>query len=146
EVTVGQGRRTLLVAMVSFHDGPTEPESGPPAPVGPAPDQLPLLQDWAANAPSELGAGVHNWITVPPPLEMRIGEPTSVLGGSAAAVPRSHWMRLPRPVGADPLLHRALLAYASDYLLLDMTLRAHPSPPAASALAALSLDHSVWLH
>ena len=35
-------------------------------------------------------------------------------------------MRLPRDVGDDPLLHAALLAYASDYLLLDMAFRSHP--------------------
>jgi acyl-CoA thioesterase-2 len=55
-------------------------------------------------------------------------------------------MRLPRPVGDDPLLHAALLAYASDYLLLDMVLRAYPDRAALASFTSFSLDHSLWFH
>jgi acyl-CoA thioesterase-2 len=53
-------------------------------------------------------------------------------------------MRLPRDVGDDALLHTALLAYASDYLLLDMAFRAQPERDAPTAYNAFSLDHSIW--
>src|SRR5205823_1117331 len=73
------------------------------------------------------------WVDHPPPLDLRIGEAPTFLGGAQADGARSHWMRLPRDVGDDPLLHAALLAYASDYLLLDMAFRSYPrgvtSPP-----------------
>jgi acyl-CoA thioesterase-2 len=60
-------------------------------------------------------------------------------------------MRVPRDIGQDPLLHAALLAYASDYLLLDMTFRAHPDRDVPSGthpppLTGFSLDHALWLH
>ena len=55
-------------------------------------------------------------------------------------------MRLPRGVGDDPLLHTALLAYASDYLLLDMVFRSHPQPYTPTGFTGFSLDHAVWLH
>ena len=67
-----------------------------------------------------------SWIEQPPPLEIRMGEPPNFMGGPSTQGTRTHWMRLPRDVGDDPLLHAALLAYASDYLLLDMVLRAYP--------------------
>lgn len=89
---------------------------------------------------------MRHWIDVPPPLDIRIGEATYFLGGRPAEGPRSHWMRLPRDVGDDPLLHRVLLAYASDYLLLDAALRAHPDLSGHDGFQAVSLDHSVWLH
>jgi acyl-CoA thioesterase-2 len=75
-----------------------------------------------------------------------VGEAPTFLGGPAAESARSHWMRLPRGVGDDPLLHAALLAYASDYLLLDMAFRSYPEPPAPTRLTGSSLDHSLWFH
>jgi acyl-CoA thioesterase II len=39
-----------------------------------------------------------------------------------------------------------MLAYASDYLLLDMALRNHPEPVGYASIAAVSLDHAIWLH
>jgi acyl-CoA thioesterase II len=82
-VTVSQERRTLLTAMVSFHDNPPQPELADAAPSAPAPEDLPRLQDWAAQAPSELQDGAGSWIRNPPPLHLRIGEPTYFLGGAA---------------------------------------------------------------
>ena len=46
-----------------------------------------------------------------------------------------------------PLLHAALLAYASDYLLLDMAFRSHPERDRSRARSTgFSLDHAIWFH
>lgn len=145
-VTVSQAGRPLLIAMASFHDNPAQPQLADPAPTAPRPEELPRLQDWAAQAPPELEPGARNWIVNPPPLQMHIGEPTYFLSGTTAEGPRSHWMRLPREVGNDPALHSVLLTYASDYLLLDMAYRSHPEQYAPGAFAAFSVDHAMWLH
>jgi acyl-CoA thioesterase-2 len=145
-VTVEQGGDTLLIAMVSFHDNPTEPEFTERAPQGVDPYRLPRLQDWVESAAPELIERARTWISRPPPLDMRIAEPTCFFGGPRATGPRTHWMRLPRDVGDDPVLHSVLLAYASDYLLLDIALRGHPEPVTVEASTAFSLDHSIWLH
>jgi acyl-CoA thioesterase II len=145
-VTVTQAGEPLLTAMVSFHDNPNEPEFAGPAPHGPGPEGLPRLQEWVATAPPELQERARTWISRPPPAEIRIAEPTYFFGGSRATGSRSHWMRLPRDVGDDPVLHSVLLAYASDYLLLDIALRSHPEPVSVESATAFSLDHSLWLH
>lgn len=145
-VTIAQGDRTLLTAMASFHTNPTEPELDRQQPDTPAPEEMPLLQHWVHRVPPHLKANAQNWIDVPPALEMRIAEPTNFLGGRQTPGPRSHWMRLPRAVGDEPAMHSALLAYASDYLLLDMALRNHPQPTDYASIAAVSLDHALWLH
>ncbi|ADT98897.1 MULTISPECIES: acyl-CoA thioesterase [Mycolicibacterium] len=146
QVTIAQGERTLLTAMASFHTNPDEPELARPHSEVPAPEDVPLLQHWVPRAGAEFGAHAQNWIDVPPALEMRIAEPTGFLGGDQTPDPRSHWMRLPRPIADDPALHTAMLAYASDYLLLDMALRNHPHRVDYSSIAAVSLDHSLWVH
>ncbi|MDX1887650.1 acyl-CoA thioesterase [Mycolicibacterium sp. 120270] len=145
-VTVEQAGDTLLIAMVSFHDNATEPEFAERAPQGVDPDELPRLQDFVEGAPPDLIERARTWISRPPPLDMRIAEPTCFFGGPRASGPRSHWMRLPRNVGDDPVLHSVLLAYASDYLLLDIALRGHPEPVSVESTTAFSLDHSFWLH
>jgi acyl-CoA thioesterase II len=145
-VSVMQGERPLLVAMASFHTNPTSPELADPPPAVPGPDELPVLQDWVRELQPGQSAHARSWIDQPPPLELRIGEPLNFLGGPAASGTRSHWMRLPRDVGDDPLLHRALLAYASDYFLLDMAFRSYPDHDRPSAFTGFSLDHAVWFH
>ena len=145
-VTVAQGERTLLIAMVSFHAGPASPEVADPAPLAPAPEQLPRLQEWVPDLPPETRARNQNWVEQPPPIDLRIAEPPSFMGGPSAKGPRSHWMRVPRDVGDDPLLHTALLAYASDYLLMDTALRSHPERIADAPFIGFSLDHALWFH
>jgi acyl-CoA thioesterase-2 len=144
-MTVTQSGRPLLIAMASFHDNPTEPVLADPPPV-PGPDELPRLQRWVEAAPADLLPTAQTWITSPPPLDMRIGEPTYFIGGPPASGPRSHWMRLPRDVGDDSRLHSVLLAYSSDYLLLDMALRSHPDRLDATSFTGFSVDHALWLH
>ena len=146
QVTVVQGERTLLVAMVSFHANPASPERAGPPPSTPPPDELPVLQDWLRDLPPDLARHGMAWVEQPPPLALRIGEAPTFLGGRPAEGTRSHWMRLPRAVGDDPVLHTALLAYASDYLLLDMAFRAYPGGFVPEVASAFSLDHAIWFH
>lgn len=56
------------------------------------------------------------------------------------------WMRARGPVGDDQALHRALLAYACDQIVLEPVLRRHGLSWADPALAVASLDHSMWWH
>jgi acyl-CoA thioesterase-2 len=53
-------------------------------------------------------------------------------------------MRLPRAVD-DPALDAALLAYASDYFLLDMAFRSAPAPYTDGTFG-ISVDHAIWFH
>jgi acyl-CoA thioesterase II len=145
-VTVRQGERPLLIVMASFHANAANPELADPPPDVPGPDQLPALQDWVRDLPPEMLRHARSWVEQPPPLELRIGEPPTFLGGVPAGGTRSHWMRLPRDVGDDPLLHTALLTYASDYLLLDMAFRSYPERDPSTSFTGFSVDHAIWFH
>jgi acyl-CoA thioesterase-2 len=60
---------------------------------------------------------------------------------------RQHvWFRIPRRLPDDPLLHAALLAYASDYSLLEPILRRHGLVWGDPRLRPASLDHAMWFH
>ena len=146
QVRVMEGSRPLLVALVSFHDNRTEPDVAPPAPDVAPPEDTPVLQHWAEALLPEEGDHGRHWIEQPPPLEMRIAEAPAFLGGRSDSATRSHWMRLPRDVGEDQLLHTALLAYGSDFFLMDMVFRAHPAGAGPGRSNGFSLDHAIWFH
>jgi len=56
------------------------------------------------------------------------------------------WMRARRPVEADQLLHRALLAYACDKIMLEPALRRGGLSWQSPGLSIASLDHAMWWH
>lgn len=146
QVIVEQAGRALLTAMVSFDTNPESSEAVTVAESVTAPEALPLLQHWAQQAPEDLAGSASTWIDTPPPVEIRIAEAPIFLGGTQASGPRAYWMRLPRAVDGGPEKHVAMLGYASDYLLVDTAVRAHPERVGYATHRGLTLDHTIWLH
>lgn len=56
------------------------------------------------------------------------------------------WIRSRSPLPDDQLLHRALLAYACDQVMLEPVLRRAGSSWATPGLSIASLDHAMWWH
>nr|WP_297424494.1 acyl-CoA thioesterase II [uncultured Actinotalea sp.] len=56
------------------------------------------------------------------------------------------WMKARGPLPDDEVLHRALLAYACDQVLLEPVLRRHGLSWASPGLSMASLDHAMWWH
>jgi len=68
------------------------------------------------------------------------------LGDRPARSPVDHiWLRTRGQVPADPVLHRALLAFVSDMSLLDTSLLPHGKSILSNVQVA-SLDHAMWFH
>ncbi|MEG3175111.1 acyl-CoA thioesterase II [Sphingomonas sp. RB3P16] len=59
---------------------------------------------------------------------------------------QNSWFRVVAPIGDDPALHRAILAYASDMSLLGTATLAHGVNWMTHNLQTASLDHALWLH
>ena len=56
------------------------------------------------------------------------------------------WFRLVDRVPDDPVLHRCLLAYASDYYLLGAASMDERLTAGTSSLQMASIDHAMWFH
>jgi acyl-CoA thioesterase-2 len=56
------------------------------------------------------------------------------------------WMKAVGELPDDRNLHRAALAYASDYSILEPVLRGHGVPWGTPGLKVASLDHAMWWH
>src|SRR5689334_15190586 len=56
------------------------------------------------------------------------------------------WMRVPEPLGDDPMLQACAFAYCSDEYPLGTALSVHPVVPDWSRVFTASLDHALWFH
>lgn len=142
-VRAQQEGRPILTATVSFHTAEAGPEHTTPMPATAPPEALPTLQELVKRQSGDPGIAGRKWLEVPPPLEFRTAEAPRFLDGRPLQGPRLIWLRWPHPLPADPSLHAALLAYSSDYMLVDVVARQHP---AGFEVMAASLDHTLWLH
>lgn len=134
----------ILSMIASFQDDDPGLEHQEPMPEGiPEPEDLPTIGEvlgdidhpvarfWARERPFELR---HS----PSPLY------TEVTGERVAR--QIVWFRSIGPLPDDPNLHRAALAYVSDYSILEPILRRHGIPWATPGLKMASLDHAMWWH
>ncbi len=56
------------------------------------------------------------------------------------------WLRAVDTLPDDPVLHQALLAYASDYSLLGVAMMPHGLSFQQPGVQGVSLDHAMWFH
>jgi len=107
-----------------------------PMPEAPPPESLP---DWEEVRAEMLRdptlARTHS------PVEVRMCDP---LTPDASPPRQRNWMRVRGTLPEDPLLHAAMLVYATDRTLLSTAARPHAIPWRERRGA--SLDHAVWLH
>lgn len=81
------------------------------------------------------------------PVEIRPAEPEDPLEPTPRAPFRNTWMRLQGELPeCEPCIHRALLAYASDFRLLATALLPHGRTIFQEQTQMASLDHAMWFH
>ena len=79
------------------------------------------------------------------PIESRHVELMDYFGGRQE--PRSNiWIRAKGRLPDEPLLHRCVVAYASDMTLIDTAARPHPIELLSDETENASLDHAMWFH
>ena len=80
------------------------------------------------------------------PLELRPTDLSRFLS-SEKGEPRQHiWIKASGSLPDAPRLHQCILAYASDFTLLDTSLVAHGRLMFDPSIMMASLDHAVWFH
>ena len=134
-----QSGQVVLTLAASFTRQRTGLAHQDPPPPVPEPDEL---DDWEDLRVRVLGAGTVR--RADGPIEVRDCDPARAAPVAGRAARRTLWMR-PRGVLPDaPLLHAAVLVYATDRGLLSTAGRPHGLMWGIGLGA--SLDHSVWLH
>lgn len=80
------------------------------------------------------------------PIEIRPIDPVNPLKPKAKAPHQQSWMRAQGDLPDDPILHRCLLAYASDFTFLGTSLNPHGVTFMSKNMQVASLDHAIWFH
>ena len=145
-VTAIQHGKVIFFCAASFQEEEDGAEHQPPMPQVPDPDDIrspdPLPADVLATLPSK----VRRWLDRAGPFEFRPVHPRNDLQ-PARQPPFNHvWFRLTERVGDGPELHRALLAYASDFHLLGTATYPHGISYYQPNVQMASLDHALWFH
>lgn len=134
----------ILSMIASFQEPANGLDHHDPLPIAaPAPDSLPttaqlighidhpVAREWAYERPFDIR---HITDAIYLPGEIKESAESAV------------WLRTTAKMPDDPALHRAALAYASDYMLLEPVLRAHGKSWVHLGLSVASLDHAMWWH
>ena len=109
----------------------------------PAPEDLPTARELLGSIDHPVA---QFWAHERPVDVRHVQQPVYWQADEERVARQAVWMRVPETLPDDPLLHRAVLGYASDYTLLESVLRRHGLTWATPGLKAASLDHAMWWH
>lgn len=143
-VAIQHGRAIFNVAT-SFHVVEDGPEHSDPMPDVPAPEDIPpaTRPEWRRTV--QLDRSAADW-RKEQPIEMRfVGTPTWARTEPGEA-DQDVWQRTVGTLPDDPLLHAAIVAYASDHMLLSTAALPHAPGWGQEKFMTASLDHVMWFH
>ena len=112
----------------------------------PGPDDLVSERELRRAMAKDIPEQHHRVLLRPRPIDIRPVRPRNWVKPEAAEPIQHVWFRLAAPIGDDPALHRAVLAYASDMGLLGTSMLPHGVGWMSPQMQTASLDHSLWLH
>ncbi len=126
------------------------PESGLdhqiPMPDVPPPESLPDVESHYRGIADQLPAAARRMLEQKRPFEFRPVQPPDVLRREKSAPLKHIWFRAVGKLDVGEALHRCLLAYVSDFHLLDTALRPHGISMASPKVVIASIDHAMWFH
>lgn len=82
----------------------------------------------------------------PRPIEMRTIDRLHWMNSEPKAPLAHTWFRAAATLPDDPEIHRAVIAYASDFTLLGTSVLPHGLSWMRNELTGASLDHAIWFH
>jgi acyl-CoA thioesterase-2 len=113
----------------------------------PPPEELPDMLEVLRPMVDRLPERVKRFVEKPRPFEFRMVQPfPDLIAPSKHPPARQVWLRLPDRIPDDESLHRRLLAYVSDYYLLDTAVLPHGMSFLSAKAVMASIDHAMWFH
>ncbi|MBN8749454.1 Acyl-CoA thioesterase 2 [Xylophilus ampelinus] len=145
-VLARQEGRIIFEMAASFQTVDRGVEHQLPMPAVDGPEGLPSELEQRLAIGDRLPAPWRVKATAPHGIEYRRVEQDDPLAPAPREGGSAVWMRAVAPLPDDPMVHRALLAYASDHGLLRAALVPHGLSFLAGDVRAASLDHAMWFH
>jgi acyl-CoA thioesterase-2 len=144
-VAIQHGQPIFSMAA-SFH----KPEEGlchqMQMPEVPPPEELPSEAELKACLIDRVPPQVKAYWDHERPIEIRPVDLSRYLSPEKRAPSQQVWIKATGTLGDDLALNQCVLAYASDFTLLDTALIAHGRFVLDPKLMLASLDHAIWFH
>lgn len=141
-----QHGRAIFSMSASFHAAEEGYDHQFAMPDVPMPEDLPdqqgLRDQYRENTPET----VRKFLERRRALEMRPVDFRHYISSDSLPPHQNIWFRAADTLPDEPLIHAAVLAYASDMTLLDTALFAHGKSVFDPDMALASLDHAIWFH
>jgi acyl-CoA thioesterase-2 len=139
-----QHGQPILTMSASFQI--TEPglDHQAPMPAAPPPEELHDLGEMNAALLDRVPEKVQCFFRQQRPFEFRAVDPPDFLHPVKRPAEKRVWFRVTDALPDDQALHRCLLAYVSDYHLLDTATLPHGVSFMQMQMA--SIDHAIWFH
>jgi acyl-CoA thioesterase-2 len=144
-VAIQHGHAIFSMAA-SFHKQEEGLEHQISMPDVPPPEDLPSEAELKQRLVDRLPEPVRAYWQHERPIEIRPVDLSRYLSPGTQAPSQQVWIRATGDLGDDLALHQCVLAYASDFTLLDTALIAHGRFVFDPTLMLASLDHAVWFH
>ena len=145
-VTAIQHGKVIFFCAASFQDPEESAHHQLSMPEVPAPEDITPAPAIPEQVLSTLPTKVQRWLDRSGPFEFRHVYPRDELNPPKRPPYQQVWFRLAEKVGDAPELHRALLAYASDFHLLGTATFPHGISYYTPNVQMASLDHALWFH
>ena len=141
-----QHGQAIFSMSVSFHTDEPGLAHQAKMPEVPAPDTLPSETEIKDRVMPMMPDPVRRYYERERPIELRPVEFSRYLGKKSEDARFNVWIRATGRLPDDPAIHRCVLAYASDMMLLDTALVPHGRTVFEKTIMAASLDHALWFH
>jgi len=141
-----QNGEQIFICSASFQTPEPGLDYQMTAPRVPPPEELKPLAKPAPAELEKLPEKLRRWLEIERPFEFRPVQPYNPLTPVASEPVRQIWMRAVDKLPDDDALHRCLLAYMSDYWLLDTSTMPHGASFLRGNLIMASIDHAIWFH
>jgi acyl-CoA thioesterase-2 len=144
-VAIQHGQAIFSMAA-SFHKDEPGLQHQMKMPDVPPPESLPSEAELKEQLIDRLPEPVKAYWQHERPIEIRPIDLSRYLSPENRAPSQQVWIKATGRLGDDLALHQCVLAYASDFTLLDTALIAHGRFVFDPRLMLASLDHAIWFH
>jgi acyl-CoA thioesterase-2 len=141
-----QHGRAIFSMSVSYQVEESGFEHHTPMPDVPSPDETPDPGMFDEKIRRRVPPEQRQWLDEPRPIEQRLVNPIDPIDPDKRAPYLAVWLRAAGRMPDDDRLHQCVLAYASDFNLLDTCLLPHGVSWMDPKFQSASLDHSIWFH
>jgi acyl-CoA thioesterase II len=141
-----QHGQAIFSMGVSFHREEEGLSHQLPMPNVPAPEDLPSEAELKERLIDRLPPPLRAYWEQERPIEIRPVDISRYTSPDKRAPVQQVWLRATGRLEDNPALNQCVLAYASDFTLLDTALIAHGRLVFDPDLMLASLDHAIWFH